>query len=153
MMRARIVRSILDTGSAAKDFIRLVRGVKAEPLTPIIEEETPTGASEVLESFRNHRRQRESEHILNGKRVIKAMDEQMLDLTLPFEYTATARSLGRGITEGSLVMIPGDDRVFEVLRVWYEYQSVRIGDSEDTEVQYVVPWRMIRLVQQKRDSR
>jgi hypothetical protein len=152
-MRARIIRSMIETGSAARDFIRLVRGRKQSPVTPVTEDEIPAAAPEVLESFRNQRRQPESEHILNGKRVIKAMDEQMGDFCLPFEFTATARSLGRGITEGSLVVIPGDDRVFEVLRVWYEHQSVRIGDSEDTEVQYVVPWRMIRLVQQKGDSR
>jgi len=153
-MKARIVKSILDTGSAARDYIRLVCGRKQPSVRPVVEDEIPAAAPEVLESFRNQRRQQESGYILNGKRVIKAMDEQMGDFCLPFEFTATARSLGRGITEGSLVVIPGDDRVFEVLRVWYENQSVRIGDPEDPNgVQYVVPWRMIRLVQQKGDSR
>jgi hypothetical protein len=153
-MKARIIRGLIDTGSAARDFIRLVSGCKSSPVGLVTKDETLAGAPGVLETFRNHRRKRESDYILTGRRVIEAMDEQMTDFSVPFEFTATARSLGKGIVEGSLVVIPGDDRVFRVLRIWYEHESVRIGDLEDPRgPQYVVPWRMIRLVQQKRDSR
>jgi hypothetical protein len=153
-MRARIVKSILDTGSAARDYIRLVCGRKQPSVRPVDEDETREGATELLEVFRNHRRKRESDYILTGRRVIEAMDEHMTDFSVPFEFTATARSLGKGIVEGSFVTIPGDDRVFRVLKVWYEHESARIADPEDLNgIQYVVPWRILTLVRQKGDSR
>jgi len=152
-MKARFFTSLASTGNLAKEYIELTCGKKPIPLGRITKN-TTAEAAQVLESFRSHRRQPAAQYILNGKRVIKAMDEQLEDLGLPFEFTSTARSLGKGIMEGSLVVIPGDDRVFRVLRIWYEHESVRIGDLEDPRgPQYVVPWRMIRLVQQKGDSR
>jgi hypothetical protein len=153
-MRAKTFTCLARTGPVARDFIQSARNNKPSSAHPTTESTTAAGALKVLESFRNQRRQQESGYILNGKRVIKAMDEQMQDFSLPFEFTATARSLGRGITEGSLVVIPGDDRVFRVLRIWYEHESVRVGDCDDPRgPQYVVPWRMIRLVQREGDSR
>ena len=73
----------------------------------------------------------------------------MTDLCIPFEFTSAAREAGRGIREGSWVMIPSDDRAFKVIKIWYEYQSIRIGDPEDPNgVQYVLPWNMVRLLDQ-----
>lgn len=152
-MRARTVISLINTGTAARDFIQLARGSKPTQVSAITEN-TSAEAAEVLESFRSHSRRPGAEYILNGKRVIKAMDEQLEDLGLPFEFTATARSLGKGISEGSLVVIPCDDRVFRVLRIWYEYQSLRIGDLEDPRgPQYVLPMSMVKLCTDKGFSR
>ena len=127
---------------------------KPSRVRPVIENQTPTDASAVLREFSVHAKADEPQHILTGKNVIRAMDEEMTELCIPFEYSAAARETGRGIIEGSLVMIPGDDRVFEVVKVWYEYESVRIGDPEDPKgVQYVLPWSMVKLFDQNGESR
>ncbi|MGO9116847.1 MAG: hypothetical protein ACLQPD_04455 [Desulfomonilaceae bacterium] len=148
-MKARIVKSLIDTGGAARDFIRLVRGRKQSCVKSSAENKKGNGASGVLEAFRIHSKADEPQYILTGKNVLRAMDEQMTELCVPFEYSVAAREVGRGIIKGSLVMIPGDDRVFEVVKVWYEYESIRIGDPEDPNgVQYVLPWNMVRLLDQ-----
>jgi len=152
-MKARIVKTLIDTRSVARDFIRLVRGRKESPVKAATENKTQEGAAEVLEAFRKNTKADEPEYILTGKNVIRAMDQQMTDLCIPFEFTSAAREAGRGIREGSCVMIPSDDRAFKVIKIWYEYQSIRIGDPEDPNgVQYVLPWNMVRLLDQNGSS-
>jgi hypothetical protein len=132
---------------------RIIRKRKTSHVRPVAENQTPTDASEVLREFRIHSKADEPQYILTGKNVIRAMDEEMTDMCIPFEYSVAAREAGKGIIEGSLVMIPGDERVFKVIRIWYEYESIRIADPDDPKgVQYVLPWGMVRLLDQNGES-
>ena len=135
-MRARIIKSLISTTSAARDFLCLVSGGKAKPATPIIEEETPTGASQVLESFRNHRRRGDNEYILTGSRVITAMDEQLRD------YRSAGEQFADWVTRGSHVSIPQDDRRFTVIEIWWDDQAIRVRDDEGHD--YKIPFTIIR---------
>ena len=119
-MRARIVRSLIDTGSAARDFIRLVCGRKSRPMGSPAGDETRTGAPQVLESFRNQRRQRQSDYILNGNRVIRALDEQLRD------YRSAGEQFADLVTRGSHISIHGDDRRFTVIEMCWEEEAIRV---------------------------
>ncbi len=112
-------------------------------MTPIIEEETPTGASEVLESFRNHGRQSWSQYILTGKNVITAMDEQLQDMGfVPYLLSRDSKGFADRVTRGSFVSLPGDDHRFRVVKILWERESIRLRDDEGRE--YVVPWKIIK---------
>jgi hypothetical protein len=134
-MRARVIKSIISTGSAARDFIREVCGSKSTP-TPTVAETTRTaGASKVLEIFRNHRRQREPGYILTGRSVITAMDEQLRD------YRSAGEQFADWVTRGSHVSVAGDDRRFTVIEIWWDREAIRVQDDEGHD--YMIPFRLI----------
>ena len=134
-MKARIVRSLMETGSAARDFIRLVSGCKSSPVGLVTKDETLAGAPGVLETFRNHRRKRESDYILTGRRVITAMDEQLRG------YRSAGEEFADWVTRGSHVSIHGDDRRFTVIEMCWEEEAIRVKDDEGHE--YLIPFKII----------
>jgi hypothetical protein len=151
-MRARLITTLISTGTTAADYIRLVCGRKPTPVTPIIEEETPTGASDVLESFRNHGRQSWSQYILTGKNVITAMDEQLQDMGfVPYLLSRDSRQFADRVTRGSFVSLPGDDHRFRVEKILWERESIHLRDDEGNE--YLVPWKIIKPWDEEDTSR
>lgn len=139
-MKARIIKGLIDTGSAARDFIREVCGGKQSPHKPVVEGETRERAADLLESFRNHRRPGESQYILSGKRVITAMDEQLCEFGWPF-FNSSGKQFADWITRGTVVTINGDPRRFRVLEIWWGYESIRLRDDQGNE--FIVPWRIV----------
>ena len=134
-MRARTVMSVINTGTAARGFIQLAQNRRRSPAIAIIEN-TTAGAAEVLESFRSYRRQPESDYILNGNRVIRALDEQLRD------YRSAGEKFADSVTRGSHLAIPGDDRRFTVMQIWWEDEAMRVQDDEGHE--YLLPFKVIR---------
>ncbi len=134
-MRAKIIRDLIDTGSAARDFIRLVCGREKSSVRPVTDDKTREGATELLEIFRNHRRKRESDHILTGRRVITAMDEQLRSCG------SAGQQFADWITKGSFLSLPGDDRRYEIVTILWEDEAIKVQDDEGHT--YIVPWRII----------
>jgi len=134
-MKARIIKSIISTGSAARDFIRLACGREKSFSKPVAEDKIPTGAPLILESFRNQRRQRETDYVLTGKRVIKAMDEQLR------AYRSAGEQFADWVTRGSHVSVGGDDRRFTVIELWWDRQAIGVQDDEGYD--YMIPFSLI----------
>jgi hypothetical protein len=134
-MKARIIKSIISTGNAARDFIREVCGSKPTPTPAVAETTTTAGASKVLESFRTHRRQLEPD-VLSGKNVIRVLNERLVGYITPAERFASE------ITRGSFVSIRGDDRRFIVLEMRWDRGAIRVQDDEGYD--YMIPFRLIR---------
>lgn len=134
-MRARIIKTILGTGSVARDYIRLVCGRKHVSESQGTEHGTPEGAPSILESFRNQRNQRESDYILTGKRVIRALDEQIKD------YLSPAERFANWVTCGSYVSVDGDERRFTVMEIRWDRGAIRVQDDEGYD--YVIPFSLI----------
>jgi hypothetical protein len=142
-MKARLIKNLIDTGSVARDFIRLVCGWKRAPASPMAQVETREKAQEVLESFRSHRRQRDTDGILTGKTVIRAMDEQLQDVGIvPTHLSSAGERFADWVTRGSLVSLTGDSRRFRVMRILWDRGSIRLRDDEGRV--YVVPWELVR---------
>ncbi|MGO9570404.1 MAG: hypothetical protein ACLP5H_22965 [Desulfomonilaceae bacterium] len=134
-MKARIIKSIISTGSVATDFIRLVCGRNQPPVRLVDEDKTRDGATELLEVFRNHRRKRVSDYILTGQRVITAMDEQLRD------YRSAGEQFADWVTRGCSVGISGDDRRFTVIEMCWEEEAIRVRSDEGQD--YVIPFSLI----------
>lgn len=134
-MKARIINTLVSTGSAARDFIREVCGSKSTPAPTVAETTRTAGATKVLESFRNQGRQRETDYILTGKRVIKAMDEQLR------AYRSAGEQFADWVTRGSHVSVGGDDRRFTVIELWWDRQAIRVQDDEGYD--YMIPFSLI----------
>jgi hypothetical protein len=133
-MRARTVMSVINTGTAARDFIQLAQGGR-QSTTIAISETATAEAAEILESFRSHRRQPESDYILNGNRVIRALDEQLRD------YRSAGEKFADSVTRGSYVSVRGEDRRFTVVEIWWDREAIRVRSEEGQE--YVVPFKII----------
>ena len=69
---------------------------KASHVRSVNENQEPKGASEVLEAFSGNTKADEPQYILTGKNVIRAMDEEMTDMCIPFEFTSDARETKEG---------------------------------------------------------
>jgi hypothetical protein len=134
-MRARTVMSRINTGTAARDFIQLAQGGR-QSTTIAISETATAEAAEILESFRSHRRGPDPEFILNGNRVIRVLDEQLKD------YRSAGEQFADSVTRGSHLAIPGDDRRFTVMEIWWEDEAIRVQDDEGHE--YLLPFKVIR---------
>jgi hypothetical protein len=134
-MRARIFKSILNTGTVARDYIRLVCGRKHVSESQGTEDGVRAAAPNILESFKHQRGQRESDHILTGKRVIRAMDEQLQG------YLSTAERFANWVTRGSYVSLPRDDRRFTIIEILWDREAIRVQDDEGYG--YVIPFSLI----------
>jgi len=134
-MKARVIKGLIDTGSAARDYIRLVCGGRQSPVKRVNEAKPREGAAEVLEAFRNHRRQQDSGYILTGKRVITAMDEQLRG------YSSAGERFADWITKGCRVSISGDDRPFTVMAIWWDDEAIKVKDDQGHT--YLVPFKII----------
>jgi hypothetical protein len=134
-MKARFFKFTVSSGSAAREYIRLVCGNRQSLLRPVNVARTTEGAAEVLEAFRKNRRHSESDYILTGKRVIAAMNEQLR------EYRSAGEQFADWVTRGSRVSISGEDRRFTVLQILWDREAIRVQDDEGQE--YVIPVSLI----------
>lgn len=134
-MRARIIRSLIETGTAARDYIRLVCGRKPSSANLVTDDGISAAAPTILESFRDQTRQRETEFNVSGNQVIKAMDEQLQD------YLSPAERFVNWVTRGSYVSVAGDTRRFTVMELWWDRQAVRVQDDEGYD--YMIPFSLI----------
>jgi hypothetical protein len=125
----------INAGTAARDFIELARGSKPTPANTVTKN-TAAEAEQILESFRINRRQPGAEYILNGNRVIRVLDEQLKD------YRSAGEQFADSVTRGSHLAIPGDDRRFTVMEIWWEDEAIRVQDDEGHE--YLLPFKVIR---------
>jgi hypothetical protein len=142
-MKAKFVKSLLDTGSAARDYIRLIKNASSRAIKGI-DESHGTEAQEILESIREQDNSRYEVDIdISGKNLIDQMDSDLDDLGLvPYHFSNTARSAGAVISVGSPIRIPGDDRQFRTVAISTSEGSVRIRDASGNE--YSVPWHLPR---------
>ena len=140
-MRARLIKSLIDTGAVARDFIRLVCRSKPTPEKRVVEDTDRAGASQVLEAYRSEKGPPEALGLLTGRRVIAAMDEQLRDTGWPYASSA-GQEFADWVTRGSFVSLPGDDRRYEVLKILWEREAIRVRDN--TGAEYIVPWKIIR---------
>jgi len=140
--RAWLYRLGLD-GKAAQ-YIRLVEDTHRLPDKEISEPKKPQ-APDLLENFRDEPQDLDDINI-SGRDLIQQINDDFDDLQLvPFYFSKIAKKVGKGISVGDYVCVPGLDRPFQVLRIWIRYGSVRVRDlTEDDDIQYLFPWDMIR---------
>lgn len=151
-MRAKLYANLLRLGGSAWEYIH-----EAQNSHPISEKETEepgkAEALELLESFRETNRPPEEIDlgVITGQDVCRRLDYDLWDFkTVPYPFSNAARSKGEGVLEGSSVTLIGDDRVFQVVRVSYEEESVRIR-SEDSK-EFIVPWALVELCEEECSS-
>lgn len=150
-MNAKLCINRIRIGGPAWEFIRQVQNARHIP-------ESETSAPEqaeargLLESFHDANKPPEEIDLgtITGEKMLQEMDRYLVELrALPYFFSDAAKSKGEGITEGSLVTLLGDERIFEVLRISYEQESVRLRDDDDNE--FVVPWRLVRPLENEED--
>ena len=143
-MKTRIYANHLRIGGSASEFIREVEGSHR---TPVKENGEPkkVEAFEILESFQeNNKDPNEIDlGIMDGKFLNRRLEYGLKEFkVIPYFLSAEARAKGEGISEGSPVTLVGDERIFRVVCVLYEQESVRLEDENHNE--FLVPWGLIR---------
>ena len=142
-MKARLYLNHVKSGSMARDFIKFVKGACPNPVKETKESKT-TEATEILESFhQNDQNPNEIDlGIMNGEFLNRRLDNELTEFkVVPYFLTEEARSKGEGIREGDSAYLLGDDRIFDVVHISYESESIRLRD--DNENEFVVPWHLL----------
>jgi len=150
-MKARIIRGLIETGTAARDFIRLVKNASSRAVKGM-DESHGTEAREILEFIEKQNPPDDLDINIQGKTLIDQMDRDFQDMGLiPYWFTDLARSSGEAIHPGSHVFIIGDPsgKTYRTIQVSYDHQSVRVRDIEETE--FVLPWEMVKPSSSRRN--
>src|SRR5208283_1679535 len=127
-MKARLYLNQLTNGSVARDFIKFVKGACPNPVKETKESKT-TDATEILESFQDNDKDPNEIDlgIMNGEFLNRRLDHELTQFkVIPYFFSHFARSRGEGLREGDSVYLLGDDRLFYVVLISYESESVRI---------------------------
>ncbi len=143
-MKARIYANQLRIGGTAREYIRQVQNSRHIPVNKT-DEPKKAEALGILETFGDHNEPPEEIDIgvITGKNMNWQLDNDLMDFrNLPYFFSDTAKSNGEAIAEDDSVSLLGDDRVFKVIRISYESESVRIRTDDDFD--FTVPWRLIR---------
>jgi hypothetical protein len=142
-MKPKIHASQIRIGGPAWEFIREVENSRH---TSVKETDVPKkdGATEILESFQeNDKDPNEIDlAIMDGEFLNRRLDKELTEFrVVPYFLTEEARSKGEGIREGDSAYLLGDDRIFDVVHISYESESIRLRD--DNENEFVVPWHLL----------
>ena len=143
-MKAKIYANQLKIDGTAREYIREVQNSRHIPVKETGEPKKAEALG-ILETFQNHNEPPEEIDIgvITGENMNWQLDNDLMDFrNLPYFFSDAARSKGEGIMEGDSVSLLGDDRVFKVIRISYESESVRIRSEDDFD--FTVPWRLIR---------
>lgn len=143
-MRAKLYANLLRLGGSAWEYIRQVQNSRPISVKEI-GEPGKAEALELLESFRDSNRPPDEIDlgVITGADVSRRLDYDLRDFkVIPYPFSDAARSNGDGVLEGSYVTLIGDDRVFEVVRVSWEQESVRIRSDDNKE--FTVPWGLLQ---------
>ena len=143
-MEAKIYANQMKIGGTALEYIRQVQN-SSHILVNQSGEPKKAEALGVLEAYQDSNKPAEEIDlgIITGKDVNRQLDYDLLDFKVkPYVFTDDARSKGEGVAEGDLVSLLGDDRVFKVIRISFESESVRILAENDLD--FTVPWHLVR---------
>ena len=143
-MKAKIYANQLRIDGTAREYIRQVQNSRHISVYQSGEREKAQALG-ILETFENHNEPPEEIDIgvITGENMNWQLDNDLMDFrNLPYFFSDDARTRGEGIAEGDSVSLLGDDRIFEVIRISYESESVRIRAENDND--FTVPWRLIR---------
>jgi hypothetical protein len=140
-MKAKFVKSLIDTGSAARDYIRLVKNASSRAIKGM-DQSHGREAKEILENIRELDDSSYGLDIdITGQNLIDQMGRDLEDMGLiPYFFSNAAREAREGISAGSHIRIPDDDRKFRVVSISRRNGSVRIRDASGNE--YLVPWQL-----------
>jgi hypothetical protein len=140
-MKARIIVNEISAGTVARDYMRLIKGRRNSPLAETKEQRG--GAKIILETIREQDNSKyELDISITGKNLLGRMDRDFDSMGLiPYRFSNAALAAGEGISVGSHVMIPGDDREFSTVSISKRNGSVRLRDKGDSE--YIVPWHLV----------
>jgi hypothetical protein len=129
-MKARILANSLKIGGLAWEYIKEIENSRHIPAK---ETDAPkkAGALEILESFQEN--DRDSNDIELG-----IMDGEYLNRRL--EYGLKEFKVIPCFKEGDSAYLLGDDRLFDVVHISYESESVQLRDDKD---EFVVPWHLV----------
>ena len=143
-MKAKIYANQMRLGGTAQEFIRQVQNSRHIPVNQTGEPKKAEALG-VLEAYQDSNKPPEEIDlgVITGKDMNWQLDNDLMDFRVfPYFFSDLARSKGEGIAEGDSVSLLGDDRIFEVIRISYESESVRIRAEDDFD--FTVPWRLIR---------
>ena len=142
-MRAKLFINQMKIGGTAREYIRLVKNASPIP-TKGMDESHRKEAQGILESVREQDNYGyELDIDISGRNLIDQMDKDFESVGLvPYHFSKAAAEAGQGISLGSYVIIPGDDRKFRTVAISRRRGAVRIQDAEGNE--YVVPWQLPR---------
>ena len=143
-MRAKLWANHMKIGGTAQEYIRQVQNSRHIQVNRTGEPKKAE-ASGVLEAYLDSNKPPDEIDlgIITGKDVNRQLDNDLMDFRiLPYLFSDAAKSNGEGIAEGDSVSLLGDDRVFKVICISYESESVRIRAEDDFD--FTVPWRLIR---------
>ncbi len=143
-MKARLFVNQLRTDGTALEFIRQVQNSRHISMNQTGEPKKAEALG-VLEAYQDSNNPPEEIDlgIITGENMNRQLDYDLLDFqVIPYFFTDAARSKGEGIAAGDAVSLLGDNRVFKVIRIFYESESVRIRAEDDFD--FTVPWRLIR---------
>ncbi len=143
-MRAKLWANQMKIGGTAQEYIRQVQNSRHISVNQTGEPKKAEALG-VLEAYQENNKPPEELDIgiITGKDMNWQLDNDLMDFrVIPYFFSDLARSKGEGIMEGDSVSLLGDDRIFEVIRISYESESVRIRAEDDFD--FIVPWRLIR---------
>ncbi len=143
-MRAKLSINQMKMGGTALEYIRQVQNSRHISVNQTGEPKKAEALG-ILETFGVHNEPPEEIDIgvITGENMNWQLDNDLMDFkVIPYFFTDAARSKGEGIAEGDCVSLLGDDRIFKVIRISYESESVRIRAEDDFD--FTVPWRLIR---------
>jgi len=142
-MKARLITNILRRGHVAADYVRLVESI-SHHLSTETNDPNRRQAQQILETVQNDNKpDYELDINIAGKDLIWQLDNDFESMGLvPYFFSDAARAAGEGITVGTCVNIPGDDRKFRTVAISRRKGSVRIRDTAQNE--YLIPWHLVR---------
>jgi len=142
-MKARLFVNQLRIEGAAQDYIRLVKNASPRP-TKGMDESHRREAQEILESVRKQDASGyELDIDISGEDLIDQMDRDFESVGLiPYHFSKAAAEAREGISLGTYVIIPHDDRKFRVVSIFRRYGAVGLRDADGNE--YHIPWQMVR---------
>jgi hypothetical protein len=142
-MRARLFTNILRAGSVARDYVRLAETNRDRTATAI-DDTKGREAEKVLESFHDaNLPEYELDINISGSDLTQLLDGDLESMGLvPHFFTNAACEAGEGISVGSHVIIPGDDRKFRTVAISRRHGTIHLQDANGSE--YLVPWQLAR---------
>jgi len=143
-MKAKLYAKQLKIGGPASEFIQEAEDSRN---TSVKENSEPkkAAAMEMLESLEDTMKPQDEIDlgIMDGGFLNRRLDNELTEFkVIPYFLTNEARAKGEGLREGDSTYLLGDDRIFDVVLISYESESIRLRDDNDNE--FVVPWSLIR---------
>src|SRR5271157_4032750 len=132
-MKARLFVNQLRIDGTALEYIRQVQNSRHISMNQTGEPKKAEALG-VLEAYQDSNKPPDEIDlgVITGKDVNRQLEYDLMDFRiLPYFFSDLARSKGEGIAEGDSVSLLGDDRIFEVIRISYESESVRIRAEDD----------------------